>query len=428
MILQDSAGRCTIVDIAVGMDTGALQAKLAQLLPAEKAIQVTSAADSLVLSGMVSDAGKVDQAILLATAYVRGTLDKGRVVAGGQGGWRCRRGTAERARRQSAGGRGTQQVLLEVKVAEVSKALIDKLGASLNLQRINGSWTYSILTNFLTGGAGLIDAFRSLTGEFVTIDGEKKDGLVKILAEPNLMAISGQEGSFLAGGKVFLPVLTNNNLGLATYTLQEEDFGVGLKFTPTVLEGGLHQPPGRAGSLRTVARGDRDPVGEHARQDDPAADLHPPRRDHRPALRRPELRHRRADQERCDHRHQGVPDPGRDPDPRRAVPQHVVPDRQERVAVRRHAAAGAADGRPDAAADRWLHRAQPLRAVPRRPDGRPAPRSGEARSDPRSDARRRRAARPVRIRNQVRGSHETRKSSSVRQSRQRWSWLPAARR
>ncbi len=239
MILQDGAGRCTIVDIAVGMDTGALQAKLAQLLPGEKAIQVTSAADSLVLSGMVSDAGKVDQAILLATAYVRGALDKGRVVAGGQGGGSAAAGRQNLRVVNLLSVAAPQQVLLEVKVAEVSKALIDKLGASLNLQRVNGSWTYSILTNFLTGGAGLIDAFRSLTGEFVTIDGEKKDGLVKILAEPNLMAISGQEGSFLAGGKVFLPVLNNSNLGIATYTLQEEDFGVGLKFTPTVLEGGL---------------------------------------------------------------------------------------------------------------------------------------------------------------------------------------------
>ena len=300
-----------------------------------------------------------------------------------------------------------QQVLLEVKVAEVSKALIDKLGASLNLQRVNGSWTYSILTNFLTGGAGLIDAFRSLTGEFVTIDGEKKDGLVKILAEPNLMAISGQEGSFLAGGKVFLPVLTNNNLGLATYTLQEEDFGVGLKFTPTVLEGGLI-------NLRVAPE-----VSELSREGIAIQSANTLGKTILPLIftRRAATTVQLYDGQSfaigglirsgATTDIKALPDPGRDPDPRRAVPQHVVPDRQERAAVRRHAAAGAADGRPDAAADRWLHRAQPLRAVPRRPDGRPAPRSGEVRSDPRSDARRRRAARPVRIRNQVRGSHET---------------------
>ena len=77
------------------------------------------------------------------------------------------------------------------------------------------------------------------TGEFITIDGEKKDGLVKILAEPNLMAISGQEGSFLAGGKVYFPVAQSGRSAAGRrVTLYEQEFGVGLKFTPTVLAGG----------------------------------------------------------------------------------------------------------------------------------------------------------------------------------------------
>ena len=62
---------------------------------------------------------------------------------------------------------------------------------------------------------------------------------MKILAEPNLMAISGQEGSFLAGGKVYFPVAQSTTVGgAATITLYEQEFGVGLKFTPTVLAGG----------------------------------------------------------------------------------------------------------------------------------------------------------------------------------------------
>ena len=52
------------------------------------------------------------------------------------------------------------------------------------------------------------------------------------------MAISGQEASFLAGGKIFIPVAQNNNAGLATITLEEKEFGVAVKFTPTVLDGG----------------------------------------------------------------------------------------------------------------------------------------------------------------------------------------------
>jgi pilus assembly protein CpaC len=138
-----------------------------------------------------------------------------------------------------------QQVLLEVKVAEISKKLIDKLGAAMNLKVLNGGWAYTILTDFLSGSSGLLNALNKATNEFVTIDGENRDGLVKILAEPNLMAISGQEGSFLAGGKVFFPVAQSSTsggilvgTGTVPITLQEQEFGVALKFTPTVLAGG----------------------------------------------------------------------------------------------------------------------------------------------------------------------------------------------
>jgi pilus assembly protein CpaC len=224
-VLVDRTGQCTVMDVIVGMDTAPLRASLTQLLPGEKNVVVTSAADSLVLTGSVADAAKLDRILDLANAYAR------RAGAGGGGA-----GASPRVVNLLVVD-APQQVLLEVKVAEVSKTLIDKLGASLKLQRTNGEWTYSLLASFLSGGVGLVDAFRRVTGEFITIDGERTDNLVKILAEPNLMAISGQEGSFLAGGKVFLPVPQFSG-GAAAITLQEQDFGVGLKFTPTVLEGG----------------------------------------------------------------------------------------------------------------------------------------------------------------------------------------------
>jgi pilus assembly protein CpaC len=246
MILQDQAGRCTIIDVAVAMDGSALQAKLGQLLPGGNAIQVTAAADTLVLTGMVADAVTVEQAVLLANAYVRGSMDKGRLGASQGGGAGDATGGRPSARVVNMlNVSAPQQVMLEVKVAEVSKALIDKLGAALNLQNISGGWAYTILADFLTGSGGIIDAFKKATGEFITIDGENTNGLVKILAEPNLMAVSGQEGSFLAGGKVFFPVAQGSSVGgilgvgsTVPITLYEQDFGVGLKFTPTVLEGG----------------------------------------------------------------------------------------------------------------------------------------------------------------------------------------------
>jgi pilus assembly protein CpaC len=226
-VLVDRSGQCTVMDVIVGMDTAPLRASLTQLLPGERNVVVSAAADSLVLTGTVADAMKLDRVLDLANAYVR--------RAGGGGGGQA--GGSPRVVNLLAV-EAPQQVMLEVKVAEISKALVDKLGASLKLQRINGGWTYSFLGNFLSGTGGLIDAFRRATGEFITIDAENKDGLVKILAEPNLMAISGQEGSFLAGGKIFIPVSSSGTNGVITITLEEKEFGVGLRFTPTVLEGG----------------------------------------------------------------------------------------------------------------------------------------------------------------------------------------------
>jgi pilus assembly protein CpaC len=239
LMFQDASGRCALVEVGVGIDTASVEEKIRQLMPEEKGLRVQSAADSLVLSGTVSDIIAVEKAIALATAFTRRSSGVG--AAGGQG--------AAAAGGGAAGGQNSrvvnmlsvaapQQVMLEVKVAEISKTMLDKLGVSLAARRSDGSWTSSLISNFLSGSGGVIDVFKKATGEFITLDAEKKDGLVKILAEPTVMAISGQEGSFLAGGKIFIPVSSTTDNGFVKISLEEKEFGVGLKFTPTVLEGG----------------------------------------------------------------------------------------------------------------------------------------------------------------------------------------------
>lgn len=213
VILWSKSGHSTVVDVTVGMDTAALQGKLQQLLPGEKNIKVASAADSLILSGTVTDAVKVDKAVALAEAY-----SGKKVVNFLQAG-------------------APQQVMLEVKVAEVSKSLTNKLGAQFKYGTTSGSWTYSLLAGFLTSSPGVISAINAGGLKSLTLDAAKTDGLVKILAEPTIMAMSGQEGAFLAGGKIFIPV-PQSGVGGTTITLEEKEFGVGLKFTPIVLEGG----------------------------------------------------------------------------------------------------------------------------------------------------------------------------------------------
>jgi pilus assembly protein CpaC len=215
VILWNRSGQSTVVDVSVGLDVSTLQGKLRQLLPAENRIQVATAGDSLVLTGSLSDAVKVDRVLALAEAY------SGKKVVN---------------MLQAA---APQQVMLEVKVAEVSKNLLDKLGVRLTATESNSG--LSLISSFLFGTLG---TFPNLGGGLsidkpgdIKLEAEKKDGLIKILAEPNIIAMSGQEGSFLAGGKIFIPV-PQTGAGGTTITLEEREFGVGLRFTPTVLEGG----------------------------------------------------------------------------------------------------------------------------------------------------------------------------------------------
>lgn len=227
LILWNKANQASIVDITVGIDSAPLRLRLEQLFPSEKDIQISAAGDTLILSGNVADAVKASQILELASAY----LQRSAGAAGAQPA-----SGAKLINLLSVA--APQQVMLEVKIAEVSKSLVDQLGASVGASTTRGNWTYSLLSNLLTGNPSLADAFNNKNGNFVTLDAQKRDGLVKVLAEPTIMAISGQEASFLAGGKIFIPTSQNNSNGFPTITLTEKEFGVAVKFTPTVLEGG----------------------------------------------------------------------------------------------------------------------------------------------------------------------------------------------
>jgi pilus assembly protein CpaC len=226
VVLLDQSGGCTAFDVVVGMDTAALQTVIGQLLPDEKGIRVSAAYDSVVLTGTVNDSGSVIRVMDLANAFVRGN-SQGASVAGANPRIVNMMATAS-----------PQQVMLEVKVAEVSKSLIDKLGVQFNAQKTTPDWRFNLLADFLSGGNGIAAAVKSASGFSLAIDAQKDDGLVKVLAEPTIMAISGQEGRFNAGGKIFIPVSQTNNGGTQTITLEEKEFGVSVRFRPTVLDGG----------------------------------------------------------------------------------------------------------------------------------------------------------------------------------------------
>ena len=290
MILQGRNGDCTVLDVMVQLDASPLRATLESVMPDEKGIVVDTTGDSIVLSGVVTSALAAEQVASLAESYVIRTARNLDAISAesGQGTSIAISSGEERTRARSLivnmmSVAAPQQVMLEVTVAEVSKTVLDQFG--LNFARafaladgsairfLNGllggkpvvagqiagtvgarvgggvidSVTNGSATSALTapagdarigGGTVEIPMIAGQNATTVGVDAQKQDGLVKVLAEPTVMAISGQQGSFLAGGKIFIPVVQNNGTGAVTYTLEEKEFGVSLKFRPTVLGDG----------------------------------------------------------------------------------------------------------------------------------------------------------------------------------------------
>ena len=245
MVIWRKGGATTAIDVNVSIDIARMEKKLRELMPEEKGITVHAAADSIILNGVVSSGVKAKYAEDIANAFVR-DINRALVLPVMAGDTKVASGTAITGTAATVTGAKVvnllqvasgQQVMLEVKVAEVSKTLLEKLGASLGVSNGNGGLSYGLFSNFLSLGNGLF-SITADNGNKLFVDAQKQDGLIKVLAEPNIISISGQEASFLAGGKIFIPVASSNTGGFPVITLAEKEFGVGLKFTPTVLEGG----------------------------------------------------------------------------------------------------------------------------------------------------------------------------------------------
>jgi pilus assembly protein CpaC len=218
-----------VYDVEVAYDISQLKEKLNQLLPGEKDLRVLATNDSLTLSGKVSNTSNLSQALALARAFAPKGQVNNLVEVG-----------------------GVHQVMLEVRVAEMQRSVTKRLG--INITGIKGGDQFGVTTlgglttlvkpdsaNIESGGPfGLFVAptvnalFRFDTGKWTWtgfIDALREDGLAKVLAEPTLIALSGQSASFLAGGQFPVPVPQ----GLGTVAIEYKDFGVRLAFSPTVL-------------------------------------------------------------------------------------------------------------------------------------------------------------------------------------------------
>jgi pilus assembly protein CpaC len=210
-----------VLDLVVTADADGLRSQLHELLPHEK-IEVRAIGDSVILSGEVSSAPQAERAIVIATRFGGGGVVNQLRVS------------------------GSQQVMLQVRVAEVSRSVGDTLGLNPSLtigssKRNNFNFTSVGPSGgtalFGTGILKLGSPFYQLTQ---SIDALESKGLVKTLAEPNLIALSGDTASFLVGGEFPVPVAqASTSGGLAAITVEFKQFGITLAFTPTVLDDGL---------------------------------------------------------------------------------------------------------------------------------------------------------------------------------------------
>jgi pilus assembly protein CpaC len=212
----------SVYTVFVEYEMARLKSMMHRILPHERMMRVFSMGENVILAGEVSSAESLASAVSLAESYAPEKVINQLSVS------------------------GVHQVMLEVRVAEMSKSLARRLGVNLAAIGegflLDGKLFHTFLNN-LTGfdeeGRFVISDQIDFAGTYqfgstdisVFIDAMKENGLVKILAEPNLICLSGQEANFLAGGEFPIPVPQ----GLGTVAIEYKEFGVGLTFTPTVL-------------------------------------------------------------------------------------------------------------------------------------------------------------------------------------------------
>jgi pilus assembly protein CpaC len=269
MLLWDSEDRLIAqVSVEVTHDLQGLKQKLFELLPNEQ-IQVYAAQRSIVLAGSVSSTVNMNAALRIAQGYLAQIATAVEAQAFEQQGSGNEAGGEIINLMQVA---GAQQVMLEVKVAEIARSELRRFGMDFSAINVGSSrWNFG----GVAGGAAFPDAlfqpgdvripifteqapFGPVIREFLpnvptiqdtglfaslltsnslinmTLDAARQQGLAKILAEPTLTTLSGQEAQFLSGGEFPIPVPQ----GVQGITVEFKEFGVGLRFVPVVLSGG----------------------------------------------------------------------------------------------------------------------------------------------------------------------------------------------
>lgn len=202
-----------VVDVRVGYDTDSLRADLMAALP-DQSVTASNFAGGVLLSGDTKTMAQAQRAEAIAERYAPKAVTSEIKVA-----------TAE-------------QVMVEVRVLEVNRSALRDLGFNINASNQHGSFGFSSGTglngNQTPQGALTIGGTIGSVSIDATLSALEQKGMVRTLARPNLIAMSGQEASFLAGGEFPYPIPT----GPQQIGIEFRQFGVKLNVTPDVQPNG----------------------------------------------------------------------------------------------------------------------------------------------------------------------------------------------
>lgn len=226
-VVLDAAGR-TILSLRIRVDAGvsALQDTLSRVMPGTD-VRAEAVNDSIILTGLVGSPGEADRASQVARAFVSAPEKVINMMTIA----------------------GSDQVMVKARVIEVQRTAIKQLGLDVNgiLNSVGDGLTYSQGATFgVSGGqlGGGILNYLDQAGDgsqlSTNIRAFERAGLVRILAEPNVTSVNGENAEFLAGGE--FPVPTGRSVdattGQVTVGIEFKPFGVRLAFRPIVLSGG----------------------------------------------------------------------------------------------------------------------------------------------------------------------------------------------
>lgn len=227
LMIWTGEGEYQQMDVRVKWNVDQIKESINHFLP-DEAIEVVSLSDGIALKGNIHNIAALEQAVQVASSFTPKVLNFLNVP-------------------------GNQQVLLRVRIAEVARNFREDLGFNFLVTDEN-VLAGNLLGNLASGDFAsgddnsdiqLSDAVTIFFGlqkgdVFTFLQALKREGMIHILAEPNLIARSGQNATFLAGGEYPYPVLQTGSGGgnSNAITIEFKEFGVRLNFTPTIVDKG----------------------------------------------------------------------------------------------------------------------------------------------------------------------------------------------